>query len=228
MPKHLQRSIERLMKHLIDLSSRVEETVRISIRALDETDSQIVDKLYQADQEIDLIEIDIEEECLKIFALHQPVAIDLRYLVAVMKINNDLERIADLSVNIAEHVGQITSANKMVKKINFQEMSQKVQWMLKKSLDSLVNLDAGLAYQVLKADDDVDAMNHQICQTIIDKIIANPTDAAMLIQYIYISRHLERIADHATNIAEDLIYLTTGDIVRHHIKPIPGEEKESE
>jgi phosphate transport system protein len=212
------------MEHLIALSAKVEESVRLSIQALEEKDKELAKKLYELDAEIDEKEIEIEEECLKIFALHQPVAIDLRYLVAVLKINNDLERIGDLALNIAKHAIHIMDTKKTVKGFQFHLITQKVQEMLKNSLDALINLSPDIAYRVLATDDQVDDMNKEINLQISEEIKQKPDQLDVLIHHIHIARHLERIADHTTNIAEDIIYLTKGDIIRHH-KPEKSSEK---
>lgn len=215
MPAHLQRAIDRLMKQLIGLSAKVEESVSRAVQSLDEGDAELARKVIKEDEIIDRREIDIEEECLKIFALHQPVAIDLRYLVAVLKINNDLERIGDLAQNISGHTLRILENPVLEKPANLQEIYMHVQSMLKRSLDSIVNLDADAAHEILKEDDEVDHMHHQLSAEVLEAIKKHPGQAGTLIQYIHVIRHLERIADHTTNIAEDIIYLVKGEIIRH-------------
>jgi len=215
MSAHLEKAINNLLKQLTALSARAEESVKRSFQALEENNADLARKVIMEDEIIDKQEIDIEEECLKILALHQPVAIDLRYLVAVMKINNDLERIGDLAVNISWHTLDILSEPLLKKPVDFQAMCKLTQSMLKRSLDSIVNLDANAAYAILKEDDEVDHMNAELSEEIVEEIKRNPEKASVLILYIHIARHLERIADHATNIAEDIIYLTNGEIIRH-------------
>lgn len=217
MSAHLQRAIDKLMEQLIALSAKVEESVKRSVQSLEEKDIQLARQVIEDDKEIDRREIDIEEECLKIFALHQPVAIDLRYLVAVLKINNDLERMGDLAQNISKHVIRILSNPIPVKFSDFDlpGLYNNVEAMMKKSLDAIVNLDAETAREILKADDEVDRKHKQIAREVIDKVKTNPDKADIIIYFLHIARHLERIADHATNIAEDVIYLIDGEIVRH-------------
>lgn len=215
MGKHLQRAIQNLMGRLIALSARVEENVRLAVESVKSRDEKIARQAIDMDEEIDRTEIDIEEECLKILALHQPVAVDLRYIIAALKINNDLERIGDLALDIAKHALQLIADSKPVKRFDFDPLFAKVQKMLQQSLDSLVHLDAGKAFEVLKADDEVDDMNRQMCQTVLEEMKSDPENAETLIQNMHVSKRLERIADLATNIAEDLIYLTRGEIVRH-------------
>ncbi len=217
MSKHLEREIERLKKHILSLGAVVEESVQRAVRAISERDGTLAQRVIEEDVSTDQMEVEVEEECLKILALHQPVAIDLRFIVAVLKINNDLERIGDLAVNIAERAAFLASRNHdgLVTLFDFEEMAAKTQAMLKLSLDALVNVDADLARDVCAADDEVDAMNRQMYHQVEDAIRAHPEQMDALIHMLSISRHLERIADHATNIAEDVIYMIEGVIVRH-------------
>jgi len=215
MPKHLQREIENLKKMLLALGARVENAVREATLSVETRDSSLASKVIEEDEEIDKTEVEIEEECLKVLALHQPVAIDLRFIVAVLKINGDLERIGDLAVNIAEKALFLAGQSKVNVSLGLVEMAHSTQSMLKKSLDALVNLDADLAHEVCASDDSVDSMNRQMYLKVQDAILANPQQISSLIHLLSASRHLERIADHATNIAEDVIYMIEGQIVRH-------------
>ena len=161
------------------------------------------------------MEVDLEEECLKILALYQPVAADLRFIVSVLKINNDLERIADLAVNIAERTLGVSCEGRVPVPFDLGEMGRKVQTMLKKSLDALVNLEPQAAREVCHLDDEVDDIHKKNYRLVKEQIRKNPERIDSLIQYISVSRHLERIADLATNIAEDVLYMIEGEIVRH-------------
>jgi phosphate transport system protein len=217
MPMHLRRAIDQLMEQLISLSALVEESVKRAVQSLEEGNSQLAQQVITDDRIIDHKEIDIEEECLKIFALHQPVARDLRFLVAVLKINNDLERIGDLAQNICKHAIRIINKPLVEKTFNNRigEIYYKVLPMLKNSLDSIVNLDAATANKILAADDEVDRLHRAFAQEMVEEIKKNPEGSETFIHYLHIARHLERIADHTTNIAEDVIYLIKGEIVRH-------------
>jgi phosphate transport system protein len=215
MPKHLQREIENLKKKVLSLGARVEMAVHEAIRSIEARDAALARKIIEDDIQIDQTEVDVEEECLKILALHQPVAIDLRFIVAVLKINNDLERIGDLAVNIAERASYLASQPPVNVAFDFAEMSEKTEAMLNKSLDALVNLSSDLAHEVCMSDDAVDNMNRQMYLRVQEGIQANPAHMPSLIHLLSVSRHLERIADHATNIAEDVIYMIDGKIVRH-------------
>jgi phosphate transport system protein len=165
--------------------------------------------------EIDQMEVDLEEDCLKLLALYQPVASDLRYIIAVLKINNDLERIADLAVNICERAEFLATQKNLPIPFDFTAMSEKTKSMVKRSLDALVNLDATLATEVRMCDDEVDDLHRDMYTKFEDEVRKNPQDIGILLHYLGVSRALERIADHATNIAEDVIYLSQGKIVRH-------------
>jgi phosphate transport system protein len=217
MAVHLHREIERLKKNILTLGAVVEESVRKAVRAIKTRDAALAQGVIEDDIKIDQMEVEVEEECLKILALYQPVAIDLRFIVAVLKINSDLERIGDLAVNIAERAIFLATWNqdRFVSLLDFDEMARKTQSMLKGSLDALVNADTALARQVCLDDDEVDAINREMYIQVEEGIRANPEQMECLIHLLSISRHLERIADHATNIAEDVIYMIEGEIVRH-------------
>jgi phosphate transport system protein len=215
MAKHLQREIENLKKKILSLGARVEMAVHEAIRSIEVRDAVLARKIIEDDIQIDQTEVDVEEECLKILALHQPVAIDLRFIVAVLKINNDLERIGDLAVNIAERASYLAGQPPVNVAFDFAEMSEKTEAMLNKSLDALVNLSSELAHEVCMSDDAVDNMNRQMYLRVQEGIQTNPAHMPSLIHLLSVSRHLERIADHATNIAEDVIYMIEGKIVRH-------------
>ena len=161
------------------------------------------------------MEVEIEEDCLKILALHQPVAVDLRFLIAIIKINNELERIGDQAVNIAERVDTIGSGGQPDLFFDFSSMGEKVQNMLKLSLDALVNMDYDLAFSVVMRDDEVDIIKRNAYDRIKVAMSDYPDKLGELINLLLISRHLERAADHATNIAEEVIYLIEGEIIRH-------------
>jgi phosphate transport system protein len=215
MPKHFHRELEKLKKRILSLGAMVEERVYMATKAIENRNSDLADKIIKSDYEIDEMEVDIEEECLKILALYQPVAVDLRFITAVIKINNDLERIADEAVNIARGVKYIAKGEKLHFDFDFYLMAEKTEAMVKKSLDALVNLDVDLAFKVCLLDDEVDQFNGEAHRKVKDVIKENPEHVEYFINLLLISRHLERIADHATNIAEEVIYLIEGEIVRH-------------
>ena len=215
MPKRLQREIEKLKKEILVLGAVVEERVGLAVKAMKERDAKLAEQVISGDIDIDQMEVNLEEECLKVLALHQPVAVDLRFIIAVLKINNELERIGDLAVNIAERAAFLATQPPVEESLDFPAMFDKTRQMLKKSLDSLVNTDTDLAFEVLAEDDEVDEINQEMYIKIEEAILYHPEQIKAYIHLLSTSRHLERIADHATNIAEDVIYMITGDIVRH-------------
>lgn len=218
MTRLLQREIEDIKKSLMRLSTVVEQRLSMAIEALEDRKPELAQQVMQKDIEIDTMEVELEEECLKILALHQPVAIDLRTLVTVMKINNELERIGDLAVNIAERAEYLSSQKPPPEGFDFPGMMGKVAKMLRNSLDSIVNVNADTAYEVCAADEEVDEMNRQMYELVKSLCLEGSEGINTLIHLLSVSRHLERIADHATNIAEDVIYMITGDVVRHHVE----------
>ncbi|MBN1520995.1 MAG: phosphate signaling complex protein PhoU [Candidatus Aureabacteria bacterium] len=218
MAVHLQREIKRLKELIFNLISRVENNVKLSVKSLKDRDKKLAQQIIDSDVEIDRMEVDVEEECLKILALHQPVAIDLRLIIAFMKINNDLERIGDLAANIAERAIFLSSQVEPSMLIDFTDMAGKAQIMLRKSLDALVNFDLKEARLVCSLDDEVDQMYREILRNIKEEIEKNPSYSEIYIQLLSVARQLERIADHATNISEDTIYMVEGHIVRHRDK----------
>ena len=216
MPIHLQRDIDVLKKKIVSLGTLVEENLARAIRAVETRDKDLALTVIEGDNEIDKLEIVVEDSCLKTLALNQPVAGDLRYIVAILKINSDLERIGDMTVNIGERALELIAQEKVEAPFfDFKLMSEKTRSMLKRSLDALIALDPGLAQLVCSSDDEIDDMNREMFEKTKEEIKQHPEKFEYLIHLLSISRHLERIADHATNIAEDVIYMSEGLIVRH-------------
>jgi len=215
MTKHFRKELETIKKRILTLGSMVEDLVHDSVQAVERVDAELADEIIKKDSEIDETEVDIEEECLKVLALHQPVAVDLRFIIAVIKINSELERIGDQAVNIAQRVQVIAKRPKPPFWFDYSEMGEKAQKMLRMSLDALVNMDVDLAYRVITMDDEVDQIKSDAYDKIKQAIQELPERVGYYINLLLISRHLERLADHATNIAEEVIYLVEGEIFRH-------------
>jgi len=218
MTKHFHKELDRVKKMILSLGASVEERVRKASTAIEERNSDLAEEIIKTDYMIDEMEVDIEEECLKALALYQPVAIDLRFLIATIKINNDLERIADETVNIARRVQVIAGRASKGFVFDYSAMTEKAEEMLRMSLDALVNLDLDLAFKVVTMDDAIDRMHHDAYDRIKHTLKGDDAaskQAGLYINLYLISRHLERIGDHATNIAEEVIYLIEGEIVRH-------------
>ncbi len=223
MLHYWQREIDNLKKLVLSLGAIVEEQIQRAMLALERRDRALAEEVILKDKEIDALEIDIEEECLKILALYQPVAKELRFVVAVLKMNNDLERMGDLASNIAKRARYLAKKEKLDLISEFGDVTEKVQSMVKKSLDALVNTDVKLAREVCAADDEVDSLTKQMLKKTIHAVETNPQRTKDYFSLRTISKNLERIADSATNIAEDVVYLCSGEIIRHQ-----GEDWTSE
>ncbi len=224
MLHYWQREIESLKKLILSLGAIVEEQIQRSMLSLERRDTELADEVIEKDREVDSLEILIEEECLKILALYQPVAKELRFVVAVLKMNNDLERMGDLASNIAKRARYLSRKEKIDMITEFSDVSDKVQIMVKKSLDALVNTDVLLAREVLAADDEVDKLTKQMLKRTVNAIEKDPERTKEYFSLRSISKNLERIADSATNIAEDVVYLCSGEIIRHQSEDFNPEE----
>ncbi len=215
MSKHLQRDLDNLQRDLLSLAGSVEEAIHKSIRSLAERQSIMARQVIDGDSVIDAEENHVEEECLKLLALHQPVAIDLRRIASCLKINTELERMADLAEDIAERALHLSKLPFIAMPAKLQRMTDLTTSMVRQSLDAFVNLDARLARIVCRLDDEVDRYNSAIIDELIATMRQSPEMVEPGLSLFSATRHLERIADHATNIAEDVVYLVEGEIIRH-------------
>jgi phosphate transport system protein len=218
MAAHLQHEIDKLKKQILSLCSLVEGQVEKALRAVLDRDDELAQEVERVDAEIDQREIEVEEECLKTLALHQPVAIDLRLIVSTLKINNDLERIGDMAVNIARKARGLVVEPPPDLPCDLGAMWSKTHAMLRDSIDALVNTDVAMATSICGRDDEIDRMKSEIRREIEMAIKRQPARVGSLLRLLAVSRNLERIADLATNIAEDVIYLVEGRITRHKAK----------
>lgn len=216
MREHLAQEIVRLKRMVSDLAAQVEHAVQQAVEAAQQADETLARRVIERDDAIDREEIMIEEECLKILALHQPVAGDLRYIITFLKVNNELERIGDLAVNIAKQVlHQLDFGVFPEEKIDFGPQMEIARQMLKAALDALVARNCLEANETIRMDDRIDELNREVIERSEELIKRHPELAEYYISVIFISRHLERIGDCTTNICEDVIYLELGKIVRH-------------
>lgn len=220
MSRHLMNDLEQAYHTLLAMSGEVEEMINLAVKSLMDRSIEAAGQVIDADTEIDKTEVHIEDECLKMLALHQPVAADLRRLTTMMKINNDLERMADLACNVAERAsGLIPVADFPIPEM-IRSMAQQVVSMVRDSLNAFINLDTELAYQVIRADNEIDSSNVSVIAELVDLMKQDPLWVEPALHCFSASRHLEQIADHATAVAEDVVYMVSGDIVRHkHTAP---------
>lgn len=215
MTRHLHRDLESLEQDLLAQGSLVEQMIQCASKVLKKRSSDLIAKLLENEDAVNQQEVEIEEECLKILALHQPVAVDLRRVATVLKINGDLERIADLAVNIGERSHSLVAHGSFPLPENVDQMADVATSMVRDALDAFVQLDVESARDVCLRDDVVDNLNRQVIAELKRIVEADPSQIHPALHFFSASRHLERIADHATNIAEDVIYLVDGEIARH-------------
>lgn len=214
------REIKRLKTLLLEQGEAVEEQVRLAKRALLNMDVTLAKKVLAADDAIDQREVDLQEECFKILALHQPVAVDLRFLVAVLKFNNDLERIADLAANVAKRTVKLKELNDTELVYDFAEMAAIARQMLHQAMAALVDIDAEATADVFSLEKNLNRLHKTNSNTIRQALKKNPERAESLVHQLVISRNMERIGDLATNLAEEVIYVARGEIVRHSESPL--------
>lgn len=215
MAKHLQRDLDDLQRDLLGLAGLVEAAIHKAIQALQDRDVALAREVIAGDSQIDQEENNIDEKCLKMLALHQPVAVDLRRIIAAMMINTDLERMGDLAEEIAERAIHLARPPLLPIPDRLQHMTDLTTMMVRQSLDSFVDLDTAAAQTVMRMDDEVDRYNNEIIAELVQAMKHSPTLVDPGLSMFSAVRHLERIADHATNIAEDVVYLVEGEIVRH-------------
>ncbi len=216
MKEHFAEQLEELRRNLILMGGEVESQIHRAVEALIEVDAEKARAVIAADRDIDRMEMRIEDLAVQLFALQQPVAVDLRFLIAALKINNDLERIGDHAVNIAEGAERLAGQKPFKPFIDISYMAEVAETMLKQSLDAFVNRDAALARQVLKKDDILDEKNVSIIRELLTYMAEYPTLITYCIELISISKNLERVGDLATNICEDTIFIAEARWVKHH------------
>jgi phosphate transport system protein len=214
--RHFQEELEALKERLLAMGGLAEERVRVSVRGVAERDVEALQAILTGDEPVNDLHIEVDDRCFKLLALHQPMAADLRTIVAAVKINTDLERVGDLAVNVAEAGKRYLQHAPVKPLIDIPRMGDIAQRMLRDALDSFVRRDLTLAESVLAADDRLDALKTQIFRELLTFMLSDPATIEPALDLILISRHLERIGDHATNIAEDVIFMVSAKDVRHH------------
>jgi phosphate transport system protein len=215
MERHFDHDLDRVRQMLLKMGGLVEGMVARATQALLDRNNQAANEVIEGDHEVDQMEIEIDEACQSLLGRKQPVSVDLRFLVAVMKINSDLERIGDSAVNIAQSILQLNDHPPLKPYIDLPHLSQLVQDMVRKSLDAFVNKDTALAIEICKSDDAVDGLYKQIFRELLTYMIEDPKTVTRALHLLLLARNLERIADHATNISEDVIYYVEGRDIRH-------------
>lgn len=221
MSQHLERDLNHLKSYVLELGASVEDNLRLAMQSIEDRNADTAARVIEADEQIDRREVEVEEECLKILALHQPVAGDLRFIITALKINHDLERIGDHAVNIAERAAILSQKAELENlAVDLPRMGKQALDMLRRCLDAFTELDAQEARAVWEADAQVDQMNRDTYDALVAAAEKESLDTKVLLSHLTAARQLERVADHATNIAKDVIYLVSGDIVRHRFKEL--------
>ncbi|MDA1184541.1 MAG: phosphate signaling complex protein PhoU [Acidobacteria bacterium] len=216
---HFQDELEGLQTRLLEMGGLAEELVRLAVQGLVTRDVSLLDKAHHGDEPINQLHIEIDNRCFKLLALHQPMATDLRAIVASAKINTDLERVGDLAVNTAEAAKRYNNHPPVKRLVDIPQMGEIAQGMLRDALDAFVRRDTGLARRVLNEDDRLDALKTKVFRELLNYMLKDPATVEPSLDLILISRHLERIGDHATNIAEDVIFMVSALDVRHAGQP---------
>jgi phosphate transport system protein len=223
--RHFDEELDLLKQKLVFMASLAESMIYKAIKSLIERENSLIQEVNKDEEKVNLLQIEIDELCLRLLALKQPMATDLRFITSAMKINSELERIADMAVNITERATVLIKQPQLKPYIDIPRMADLAQKMVKDSLDSFIKQDVDLARSVLIRDDKIDALKDQIFRELLTFMISDNSSIPRALELILVSRHLERIGDHATNIAEDVIYLVQGKDIRHHIEELGDRRK---
>jgi phosphate transport system protein len=213
---HFREELEALQGRLLEMGGLAEERVRMAVQGLSARDTPLIETVLRGDEPVNALHIEVDDRCIRLLALHQPMATDLRAIVAAVKINTDLERVGDLAVNIAEAAKRYASHPPVKKLVDIPLMGDIAQAMLRDALDAFVRRDTALAHKVLNEDDRLDGLKTQVFRELLTFMLQDPSTVEPALDLILVSRHLERIGDHATNIAEDVIFMVSALDVRHH------------
>ncbi|MCD6574902.1 phosphate signaling complex protein PhoU [Candidatus Aerophobetes bacterium] len=214
--RHFHQELSELNKEILKLGGMVEESISRSIESLKKRDIQLAKKVINSDEVIDKLELEIDERCINLLALYQPMAIDLRFITTALMITTDLERIADLAVDISERTIELADKPLLKPLIDVPKLASLAQKMVRESLEAFVNRNAELAMSVCKYDDEADHLRDMVCEEIVEIVKKDGTTAPRAIPLLLVARHLERICDHATNIAEDVVYMVEAQMLKHH------------
>jgi phosphate transport system protein len=216
MERHFDEELRHLKEKLLRMAALTEETISFAITGLKDRDEDISKKVFEQEKKINELDVEIDQSCMELLALKQPMAVDLRFITSINRIGSELERIADQSVNITERTVQLLQLPALKPLIDIPRMAVLAQDMVRDSITAFVNRDANLAAEVCKRDDEVDNLNDQIFRELLTYMMQDPKNIERALDLILVGRHLERIADHATNISEDVIYLVKGKSIKHH------------
>jgi phosphate transport system protein len=218
--RHFQEELDVLKSRLLEMGGLAEQRVRRAVEGLADREFDLIDGVLTGDEPINQLQLEIDDRCLKMLALHQPMATDLRAVMAAVKINTDLERVGDLAINIAEAARRYLHHPPVKELIDIPRMADIAQRMLRDALDAYVRRDTALAQAVLNEDDVLDGLKTQVFRELLTYMLQDPSTIEPSLDLVLISRHLERIGDHATNVAEDVIFMVSAKDVRHHVREV--------
>jgi phosphate transport system protein len=218
MERPFDEELKSLKEKLLEMGARAEEQIALAVRGLKQREEKMACRVLDREEAINLLDIELDEMCLRLLALRQPMAADLRFIASAMKISSDLERIGDLAVNIAERTIDLLKEPELKPLIDIPRMAQMAQEMVRDAINAFVNRDDKLAREVCERDDRVDELNQQVFRELLTYMMQDPGTISVAVDLILVGRHLERIADHATNIGEDVIYMVRGKTIKHHIE----------
>lgn len=224
MERHFEREIDTLKEQLLLMGGRTEQLVRKSIASLVRRDPELARETVDDDRQIDRLEIEIEERCIRLFALQQPLATDLRFIMAALKISNDLERVGDHGVNIAQSAMRLVEQPQLKPLVDIPRMADLATAMLNDALDAFVRRDSESARRLCRKDDEVDQLNRQVFRELISYMIESPATISRAMELILVARNLERVADLATNIAEEVVFVQEARIIKHRADERVGED----
>lgn len=221
MQRHLDEELARINEQILRMGGLVEQQIREAMQALVDRDSELARRIIANDKVINALDVEIDENCIRVLALQQPTAGDLRFVTTAMKLSTELERMSDLAENIAERAIELNEEPQLKPYLDLPRMAHWTQRMVRESLDAFVRRDAALARKVCADDDFVDDLTEQLFRELLSFMIENPNTIARAIRLTFIGKYIERIADHATNMAELVVYMVEGTIIRHTAPPVP-------
>jgi len=224
LERHFDEELQDLRKNIMKMASLVDEAIVNSVKALKERDEESAARVIEKDEAIDMLEIEVDRQCLELIAKRQPIAVDLRFITSIMKINSDLERIGDLAIHIAHRTKSISKLKPLKPLIDIPKMAEKTRGMLKDAMNALVDKNAELARAICERDSEIDGLYVQNFREILTYMMEDRENIKAGIHLILCSKQIERMADHVTNIAEDIVYLVEGKTIKHHMEEREGGE----
>jgi phosphate transport system protein len=222
--RHFDVELQGLKEDLLEMGGRVEAIIQKSVEALKRRDRRLADEVFSDDKAIDRLEITIDDRCVSLLALRQPLAVDLRFITAALIINNDLERVGDHAVNIAQSAERLADEPPLKPLVDIPRMAELAAGMLREALDSFVRRDAATARRLVRRDDEVDNLNRQVFRELISFMIEDPRTITRAMELILVARNLERVADLATNVAEEVVFIAEARIIKHHVEEQVGDD----